>query len=262
MEARFFASLKTANGTFKRTEPNRLDPVNEWLVEQLLRHGANLQEALDLGISSGVTTIELAEALRGAGLDPAITGTDRNCSARLIKVAPGVRALAEPGGHPLQYELLGVPLRAWYRRLDFVNGMAAVRHLAHRLLDARIAAQVAAGLGEIVPLVTPRTARVANLTVVEDDVTSRNAMFERRFDLIRAANLLNRHYFSRDDLGRAIANVRAYLKGPGSFLLVVRTIGSPAHHGSLLRMDEQRRLELVTRYGTGSEIETLLLEDQ
>jgi hypothetical protein len=256
-EARFFGQLKTGNGTFKRTEPGRLDLVNGWMIEVIRHLRATPREVLDIGISSGVTSLELAGALHDAGFDARLTGTDRSFAATLVDLGPGVRVLAEPSGHILQYELLGMPVKAWSRRLDFVDGMAAIRLLLRRLLGARVAAAVAAGEGRPIQLVTPRLGSSGAFRLVEDDVTVRNPAFERGFDLVRAANILNRHYFTPAALVTAVTNVRSYLRGPGSLLLVVRTHGAVAQHGSLMRLDEEGRLRVVARCGTGSEVEDL-----
>jgi len=77
---------------------------------------------------------------------------------------------------------------------------------------------------------------------------------------VRAANLLNRHYFEPAALRDAVANAIAYLSGPGAWLLVLRTHGASDHRGTLFRMDDAMRLSVVDRYGTGSEVEDLVLE--
>ena len=63
-----------------------------------------------------------------------------------------------------------------------------------------------------------------------------------------------------EDLCRAIGNLQSYLAGPGSLLLIVRTLGSGEHHGTLFVLDEHRRLRVRQRFGKGSEIEQLALQ--
>lgn len=253
-EARFFGSLKTGNATFKRTEAGRMAAIDARLVQRLTEAGSRIDELLDLGISSGTTTIELVNALRRSGQVPHVTATDRLIHANLVKLPWGCRALVEPGGHVLQYEVLGAPIRPWRRRLDYVTGMAAIGNAAKRLLGPQVPDAAA---GTPVALVTPHLARMKNVSLIEDDVTRLNPALIGRFDLIRAANLLNRHYFSPEDMTKAVANVRTYLRGPGSWLLVVRTLHAADHHGTLFRLTADDELEIVDRYGAGSEVEAL-----
>jgi hypothetical protein len=259
-EARFFGLLKTANNTFKRTEPSRLARIDSALVATLATFDTRIGTALDLGISSGVTTLELMQALRAAGHAPEMTGTDRSVRARLVTLPFGCRALVEPGGHVLQYEVLGRAVRPWERRLDRWTGMTAIRYLVARQLREPAIALAAAGEGEEVALLSPRLRRADAFRWCEDDITRRNDAFVGQFDLVRAANLLNRHYFEPAALRDAVANTIAYLSGQGAWLLVLRTHGAADHRGTLFRMGECRRLSVIARYGPGSEVEDLIME--
>jgi len=259
-EARFFGLLKTANNTFKRTEPCRLAKIDAALVATLAKHGGRIDTVLDLGISSGVTTLELMAALREAGHRAEVTGTDRSVRARLVALPFGCRALVEPDGHVLQYEVLGQAIRPWERRLDRWTGMAAARAMVEWRLREPAIARALSGEGDEVALLTPRLRQSDAFRWHEDDITRRNGAFTERFDLVRAANLLNRHYFEPSALRDAVANTIAYLSGPGAWLLVLRTHGASDHRGTLFRMDDAMRLSVIDRYGSGSEVEDLILE--
>ncbi|MET3722995.1 hypothetical protein [Sphingomonas trueperi] len=259
-EAAFFGALKTANNTFKSTATGRLATIDQAIIRRLDAAGAQPRRVLDLGISSGVTTLELAQALWRSGRPVAVTGTDRSMTGYLVDLPWGCRALVEPGGHILQYDLRGVPLRPWNRRLDYVTGMALVR----RLVDRQLAPRARARLGvrracSPVPLVSPRLARAGGVELVEDDIAVANCRFAGRFELIRAANILNRHYFSDAGLEAAVCNVRSYLAGAGSWLAVVRTHGGGDHRGTLFRMNDAGGLDPVERWGGGSEVEAEFL---
>lgn len=259
-EARFFGLLKTANNTFKRTEPSRLVAIDAALISAMARYDRPIHAALDLGISSGVTTLELLETLRSAGYDAQMTGTDRSVRARLVTLPFGCRALVEPNGHVLQYEVMGRAVRPWERRLDRWTGMNLVRKLVEGQLRRPAIAQAAAGQGTEVALISPRLRQNHAFQWLEDDITRRSAALIGRFDLVRAANLLNRHYFEPDVLRRAVGNAIAYMSGPGSWLLVVRTHGASDHRGTLFRMQDNGALAIMDRYGSGSEVEDLIME--
>lgn len=259
-EANFFSGLKTGNNTFKRTEPGRLRTIDAALVARIGEAGGAIRDVLDLGISSGVTTLELRTALQTAGHDVAVTGTDRVLRAELIDLPWGCRALVEPTGHVLQYEVMGRSVRPWRRRLDYVTGMAAVRWSTNRLLASSVAERRRAkGFKRAVMLVSPRLSQASAVTLIEDDITVRNQELTGRFQLVRAANLLNLHYFAPAALQQAIGNVLSYLNGPGSWLLVVRTHDAADHHGTLFRVQPEGTLAVVERYGNGSEAEGLIL---
>ena len=134
------------------------------------------------------------------------------------------------------------------------------RALVEWQLRAPAVARAASGEGEEVALLTPRLRQSNAFRWYEDDITHRRDSLTGRFDLVRAANLLNRHYFEPAALRDAVANAIAYLSGPGAWLLVLRTHGASDHRGTLFRMDDAMRLSVVDRYGTGSEIEDLVLE--
>lgn len=261
-EALFFGRLKTGNATFKKTAHGRLRTIDEALVVQLDRAQARVDRVLDLGISSGITTVELAEVLRRSGRSVSVTGTDRALEALLVDLPLGCRALVEPNGHVLQYEVLGRAVRPWTRRLDYVTGMALARGLVNRVLGPPARARAAErATAASVTLVSPRLSRSVGVELAEDDVTRSNPRFVDGFDLVRAANILNRHYFDADALERAVGNVKSYLRGPGAWLLVVRTHGESDHHGTLFRMNAAHGLDVIERWGEGSEVEALVLAD-
>lgn len=259
-EARFFNALKTANDTFKRTSAGRLAVIDREVVARVAQARASIAEVLDLGISAGVTTLELRDALAAAGHNPRVTGTDLSVRAALVPLPLGCCALVQPPGHVLQYEVAGRAVRPWRRRLDYVTGMGAAAWLVDRAFRATVLARSdQPGRHRPVALVTRRLAEAGDIAIVEDDVTVANPALVGRFDLVRAANLLNRHYFTPEALAAAVANVRSYLKGAGAWLLVLRTHGEDDHRGTLFRMNDMGRLQAELRWGGGSEIEAMLL---
>jgi len=260
-EARFFGGLRTGNFTFKRTGEGRLRAVDRALIECLDRADARIDTVLDLGISSGVTTAELAAAIAQSGRTVSMTGTDRGLAARIVDLPMGCRALVEPSGHVLQYEILGRAMRPWTRRLDYLTGMIVAQKVVDRTLGplARSRARTAEA-GSPVALVSPRLSQSDAIRLIEDDITVRNPALVGGFDLIRAANILNRHYFEPADLQRAVDNVRSYLRGPGAWLLVLRTHGEDGHRGTLFRVAGDRGLAVVERWGGGSEVESMFLQ--
>jgi hypothetical protein len=261
-EVKFFSSIKLSNGTFKSTYSGRFEQLNRELVQLLARSRAAIDQVLDVGVSSGTTTLELLRDLQEAGFSPRITATDFLVEAYIVPLYPLCRALVDRDGFPLQYELLGAVVRPWLRRRDYADGMAVVRWLVNRLCGRR--AREALRRGEDVRpvrLVSPRLASRPDVEVLRDDILEHNPALADRFDLVRAANILTRYYFGEEQLRRGIAHLRSYLAGPGALLLVARTYhGRRDVHGTLFELMPSRRLRAVGRFGHGSELEQLVVE--
>ena len=261
-EAAFFTALKVGNNTFKKTAPGRFAQLDAALVRNLADAKPRIGEALDIGISSGMTTLELNAALVAAGHSLRLTGTDLSLKAFIVPVAKGCRALIDGAGHILQYDLFGIPVRPWRRRLDYFSGMIAVRACLNRTCAPRARRSLAANrVLRRVDLVSPKLLQRCDIAVEQDDITVENPAFGGRFDFVRAANVLNRDYFDEPTLRRALSHVVSYLAGPGALLLVARTLGRDEHHGTLFEMTEQgHRFRIIEQYGDGSEVEGLVLE--
>lgn len=258
-EAHFFSSIKLSNQTFKRTDVGRFADLDRELLGVISKSGCGVTSVLDVAVSSGVTTVELLRALRGAGFAPELTATDLFLDACIVPLGPGCRALVDAEGFPLQYELFGVAVRPWRRRLDFLNGLVAFRWLANRVCGRRARAALRDGRGvRPVRLISPTLLRDAQVRVVRDDVLTPNPSLVAKHDFVRAANILNRNYFDERQLRSAVDNLKSYLKGPGALLLIVRTLGQKEHHGTLFQLAADGRARVLHRFGRGSEVEQLV----
>lgn len=259
IEGDFFGSLKLSNQTFKTTNVNRFEGLNDELIRLITESGSAIARVLDVGVSSGVTTIELLRAFRAVGVSPEVTATDLVVEAYIVPLWRACRALVEEGGFPLQYELFGMVVRPWRRRRDLLNGMIAVRWLVNRVCAPRAHQALQRGKGiRSVQLISPRLVSDPRAKVMSDDVLKRNPGLVARFDFVRAANILNLHYFDESQLQSAIDNLKSYMAGPGSLLLILRTRGQGDQHGTLFQLAESGRLRIVRRFGNGSEVEHLV----
>lgn len=256
IECAFFSSLKMRNGTFKLTRPSRFAALETMLGPIVRARPGDFHEVLDIGVSTGLTTAELTDFLESQGASAHVVGTDLFIEAHLVDVMPGFRVLADRGGWPLQYDLGGFGLRAWVRRLDYVTLAAWPRLFARTLLQPQLRRRIAEGEGEPVRMES-RALAGRDIELVENDIFVREPRFERQFDLVRAANILNRGYFNEDRLQTAIANIRAYCRGPGALLLVVKS-GAERHDGTLFELRDDGTFEIRARIGGGSEIESLV----
>lgn len=265
VEEDFFTSLMTRNKTYKTTFHGRFSDINPYLLDYLLHHVPPAPRALDIGVSSGISTVELYDDLRQGGLEVEILASDILIDAFLVNVFPGCYALVDPDGFPLRFDLPLVTVKPWITRNDYYSGIFILRksvntlftRRAHRILlnlaDARISQ---------VKLVTPRALAKAGITVCTDDIGRYNSAFEASFDFVRAANVLNKGYFAPVVLSTMIANIGRYLRKPHGSLFVVRTHEDRTNHGTLFRRGDNRHFEVVHRFGSGSEVEDLVLRTE
>lgn len=261
-ERRIFSGLRLVDGIFKTTEARRLADVDELTVEALRRAGP--VEVIDVGASSGTTSLELLEALGAAGHDARLLLTDVALTADLVPVHRGYGVLLDRSGYLLQHLVLGMPLRPWRRRLDMVTQMWLPVALANRWYARQKA------LGRIKPgdtassilLVAPNAAAHPAITCKEGDVfASPPADQVGRFDVVRAANLLIPGVFSPERITLALGHLQSRLRGPGALLVLARS-PAPGHAGSnqatIYRLSGSGRLEVAARVGAGSDIEPLV----
>ena len=256
-ESRFFSSLKMRNGTFKLTQPSRFAALEAEFRSVLANRAPHFRHVLDVGVSTGLTTIELADFLRAQGASAQVVGTDLFVQAHLVEIAPGLRVLADADGWPLQYDVAGRPIRAWIRRLDYVTLMVAPRFFARSALRPRLRRMIAEGRSLSVRMETTGLAE-RNIELVENDIFVPTSRFVGRFDFIRAANILNLNYFPAKRIREGISNIRSYCCGARSLVLVARSKGSH-HDGTLFELGEDGTFAVRARVGNGSEIEALVL---
>jgi hypothetical protein len=257
-EDAFFSGIRTANGTFKTTGRGRLDAVNDLFFSLLEERRLTPRTVHDLGISSGVTTLEWLRAFERRGMCVSMLASDLNLTAYLATLGAGVTALVDPVGHVLQLEFLGLGIRAWHRRRDRVTGSILWRRPLLAWAERRLGQRAPGGEGPYL-LVTPAVRHDPSVTLVEEDILVPPPP-ERvgSADVVRVANLLQSSYFSAGQLAAAVRCVRDRLH-PGSLLILCRNEGDSAA-ASILGMGEDGRLGIEARLGKGSEIEALFLE--
>lgn len=255
IEAGFYGTLKMRNGTFKLTRAARFDEIEKVMGSALAERAARFRNILDIGVSTGVTTAEFADFLSSTGVAADFVATDLYIDAYIVEPMPGLRILAGHDGWPMQYDIRGKVVRPWIRRLDYLTLAFIPRTLARMYFQKQAADLISRGKHKAVRLISPCLTKRTDIKMIEDDVLVRSPSFLRSFDLVRAANILNRDYFSDESLSRAIGNIHAYLRGPGAMFLITRTNSSSNNAGTLFELDDQLRFQIVKQVGGGSEIE-------
>lgn len=272
IEQAFFAGIKLRNGTRKTTTPGRLDDLNVAVVDALRRTASPPREVLDVAASSGVSTVEWLAALQDAGFHPRVVATDLAMTGFFVSPVSWVRVLVDATNDPLAFEVRGRHLNARVKQTDLLNGRWVLvvgarwiyrwwswwHGLVHRL--------VVRGVEPDDPLVTRtrltgwRISACPDIACIDDDIATDNPPHMlRRFDVVRAANILNLVYFAPAVLETMVRDLALRLRGPGAWLVVCRTLPDGTNHGTIFRLSDRSCFSAVARVGAGSEIEDLVL---
>lgn len=262
LEEEFFASLRLRNGTYKTTFQKRFSKINNELLKLLNNGDIQMSNLLDIGMSSGISTLELYDDLKSVGYKSRIAGTDFMMDAYLTHVFPGCYALMDNTGYPLRYDLLRWSIKPWVTSEDYWSGFFILRKCINLAFGNRaknmICGNKFANLTKV-KLITPRLYKHSNIVVQKDDITQYNHQFNEKFNFIRAANILNKGYFTEAVLVSIIGNIKRYLTRPTGALLVVRTHENGINHGSLFNIESAGTGKVIRRFGEGSEIEDIVL---
>ena len=276
LEEKFFCSLRLSNGVYKRTWAERFYDVDQTLIAVFQRHGIAPKTFLDVAVSSGASTIKWFESLQEAGLRPSMTATDLTMTVYVVRLLRWLHVLIDKHGFPLQYDVFGL---AWRPRCRirfylFGNGLLTILwHMVYRRVARRfdLMRRLKSLHGNPPPiddpviqaqikLVTYRLRDNKDIELLDDDITEPTPPYLKgRFDVIRAANILNSGYFSNPQLREAVRGLRDRLAGPGAFLLIVRTEGTNSNHGTIFRLGDNGSFEVMARVGRGSELEAIVL---
>ena len=233
----FFSKLKLPNGTFKTTAARRMDDTFAFLSASLRRFADQSIDVLDLGISSGVSTCEMYEFLNELAIKPKILGIDlfinMDCKAK------NRYQIVQRANTPLACQLGPFIINFSSGRLLRWSGIGLIKRFIFANLERRLRK------------VSPRKVQLLTrrLKQYNDDIdTLEHDLFQisklsRKFDFIRAANVLNSSYFSDDELQTAGNAVLDALR-PGGLLFVTRTDNEGKNHGTLFKKIETKLVAL------------------
>lgn len=271
-ERNFYSRLKLANGVYKTTHERRFDDVNR-LVNPLLPKGRRV-DLLDVGVSSGISTIEWHEALRADGIDAHIVAGDLDITGYLISAGRWLNVLIDRTGYVLQADL-GARSITNHERYPLARRLLLAApvwclNAAFRLFwmtQPRLRRHVAANGGELrlgldmrctpLSVLSPRVRADSAVEIIDDDIVANADLFPDRFDAIRAANVLN-FYLDPPMLVAMLSTLRRRLR-VGGILVICRTDMHERNLGTIFRMNANRAFEVVQRIGSGSEIEAFVL---
>ncbi len=97
------AEVRLPNGTWRTTYPNRLDDINEWLLEYLTP--TRCLQIMDVAISSGISTLEWGDQLSAHGVRHQIVAGDLITEGRVVGWAGRMSVMLDSRDNPLLLEL-------------------------------------------------------------------------------------------------------------------------------------------------------------
>jgi hypothetical protein len=252
LERYFFANIRLKNGTYKRTYSHRLDDLND-LVLRFLPPDRPLK-VMDVAVSSGISTLEWMDHLQQAGIEHHMTASDITLEAALVSIGKNLRVLVDSTGYPLQFDIRGKAIP------NPPGGANLARYGLDLLVIKAVLALGVHGFGvnyTPIDLVSPRLVRPSNLRLVEED-SLYSTGFQKSFHVLRAANILNRYYFTDGQLAGILARLGSRLM-PGGIFIVCRTNDHRRNHGTIFLLNGAGRFEVLARIGNGSHIEDLVV---
>jgi hypothetical protein len=269
VEDAFFTNIITSRGVWKTTQHHRLDSLNALVTAVAKRNALIPRVVMDVGISSGITTLEWIEALANAGFKVNVIATDLTLTVYLVEIAPGLRVLVEPNGFVLQVAVGGFGFRPWCSKRDYALGTFLPKRLAAAVAAARLSRlglplvhSAAADTERIhgpLKLVTAALRRHPGVLLMDDDLLAPNRPeLTATADILRLANVVQETYFTPEQIALIVRNVRERCRGPGSLVAVCRNVDN-ALNGSILSLTPNGGFRLEERLGAGSEVEQAFL---
>jgi hypothetical protein len=269
LEREFFARVVLPNGTIKSTGAHRMDDLNAAILPHIAEVADRPVNVLDAGISSGVSTVEWFASLTAAGVACDFTATDLTVYVSLVSLAPGLAVLVDRDRNILHLDVFGrgVPPTAGGPGGIFASAVRSLFRAAMKLdsrlppLNGRLQESASGRIlsCEPVALLTKRLSQNESLRVIEQDLLAPDPPeFSNAFHVVRAANILNRSYFSDRILIQIINKLKKNIR-PNGLLVVCRTEHNGVNDATLFHLDPGGKFRAVLRFGAGSEIEDLVL---
>lgn len=271
LESAFFERVALPNGTFKTTNANRLDDLNAAVLPYIAQLPDRPLKIMDVSISSGLSTREWYESLIENHITFDMVGTDLTVYSSLVSLTPRLAVLVDRDRNILHVDAFGrgAPPRA-DGLLGIATGMIRMMFSAAMMLDRRLPplqGRVREGARghllkcEPITLLTRGLSQLESLHVLEEDLLdAERADFKHAFHIVRAANILNRSYFSEQVLRQIARKLRDRLQ-PNGLLIVCRTERDGRNNATVFQSGHQSGprpgLRVLLRLGSGSETEDL-----
>jgi hypothetical protein len=198
---------------------------------------------LDVGCSDGITSLDVMQSLPFKRYYATDLNTEVFC-----KMADGRGYFYNPNGDPIM-----IVSNWWVIYNETGGAIKPFGRIVRRML--RNAPQMDSEAVRI-PLINPSLQK----TLGEKVLFQRHDLFQpwigERVDLVLAANILNRCYFSDSQLAQAVKNLRAALNGSG----YIAIIDNRKHEYSTIFHVKPGTAQIVRQIDGGTDIELLALQ--
>ena len=269
-EAKLCKEMRAANGSLKTTARHRLSVVSQLFFDIVARRNLRPRTIVDIGVSSGITTLDWLDDFERHGLDVRMTATDLTINVYFVKILPFLAILVDSNGHVLQIELFRRGIRPWTAgRREYVSGAVAFKkallgvcRFRLKQLDVRFPIHGVHGSAPSViegpyRFVTPELRNRADVILREEDISQAQvAAVPWAADAIRLSNILLLVYFSPEQVCQIVKRVVARCRGENSLVILCRNMPDGSIHASILRMVASGKFEVEARLGPGSEVES------
>lgn len=251
----FFRALRLANGTYKTTARDRMTQLDQH-VASLAPKGQETR-ILDIGVSSAITTYDLASALTAAGAVPRIDAVDLTMDGTIVE-AGKFSVLFDSQGFMLQ-----VAVGPHGRGRPHIKRGALSRAISETVFNtAGWGIRLFAGSPKAVSIASALATQHPQIRLQEADLFVERKTWLSQYWLVRAANILNLDYFDTATLRRGVDTLKRYVQPNGYFLINRTNEDDGANNGTLFQLAEDSTLRAVHRFGRGSELDALILGSQ
>jgi hypothetical protein len=261
-------TLRLSNGTYRTSFRNRFQDVNA-LVDQVLAELFDADQPLmiqDRAVSHALTSLEWAQAILARFPAAQVEASDLTLHLLEVTAADGTRYITEPDGTFLQAILPPFVVSLYHPE--------ALRYPLHRLVASRAKKRLAAlqlpkGWAQ---QNAPKGVQVKKISLVHPEARAFaeqdgrfsvvwRSVFDRdpaSCNVLRTVNILNRAYFSEQELIGGIDAAFLSLREGGVWIVGRTTEEDLKNHVTLFRRGTDR-WEVLARAGNGTELEDLVL---
>jgi len=247
------------DGVWKTTSNARLENTDKFIIELMKKDNAGTMcRFMDLGASSGITTIESAEKISKAVQAPIkYYLLDRYFYLLKYKIN-GFSEYRTSNEEPvfLKIGCFGIRLPVSEHKHAFISNILAGIYLSFSKFRKRMI------LDSKLPLFTSDLLSKDVFEVIEQDCLNMDLSENTKFEYIRASNILNKAYFSDEQIKKIIKNLKQHLEDKG-YLIVSRNLTEKDEPSEIISIwqNNNNKLELLSTFNGGSEIDDVLVDN-
>ena len=245
------SAMQLNNGTFKTTTQNRFDDLDEKLLANMASKKDQSLLIHDMAVSDGVTSLQLFERLEKNGFQFKLTASDHYNKVMIDKRWGGLIKRV--------YDTDGLFLNgAWFR--IFADHKLSGKFSFSQKLGERFKRKTRNEAKEKEILLINPSLRFSEAFAKIDfeDYDIFNFKVDQPFDVVRSMNILNRKYFSDEQLTKAIERIY-HSMAPGALLLVGKTDKETGVNDASFFTKTASGFEEIEGVNDGSEVKDLVL---